>query len=107
MQLLKRKIDHYLIEWKSNSNHMPLIVKGARQIGKTESIRHFAKRNYKSVIEINFVLQKQYKDIFDNGFEVDTIIRNITLHNTELQIIPGNTLIFLTSFRIVRIAQQV
>lgn len=94
MQLLKRKIDHYLIEWKSNSNHMPLIVKGARQIGKTESIRHFAKRNYKSVIEINFALQKQYKDIFDNGFEVDTIIRNITLHNTELQIIPGNTLIF-------------
>lgn len=94
MQLLKRKIDHFLVEWKSNLNHMPLIVKGARQIGKTESIRHFAKRNYKSVIEINFALQKQYKDIFDNGFEVDTIIKNITLHNTELQIIPGSTLIF-------------
>lgn len=94
MQLLKRKIDNFLIEWKSDPNHMPLIVKGARQIGKTESIKHFAKENYKSVIEINFALQKQYKDIFDDGFEVDTIIKNITLHNTEFQIIPGETLIF-------------
>ena len=94
MQLLKRKIDKYLIEWKNDSNHMPLIVKGARQIGKTESIKHFAKENYKSVIEINFALQKQYKDIFDDGFEVDAIIKNITLHNPEFKIIPDDTLIF-------------
>ena len=94
MQLLKRKIDKYLFEWKNDPNHMPLIVKGARQIGKTESIKHFAKENYKSVIEINFALQKQYKDIFDDGFEVDTIIKNITMHNTEFRIIPGDTLIF-------------
>ena len=58
---------------------MPLIVKGARQIGKTRSIKEFAKDNYKSVIEINFVLEKQYKDIFDEGFDVDTIIKNISL----------------------------
>ena len=94
MQLLKRKIDKYLIEWKNDPNHMPLIVKGARQIGKTESIKHFTKENYKSVVEINFALQKQYKDIFDDGFEVDTIIKNITMHNTEFRIIPGDTLIF-------------
>ena len=94
MQLLKRKIDKYLFEWKNDPNHMPLIVKGARQIGKTESIKHFAKESYNSVIEINFALQKQYKDIFDNGFEVDTIIKNITLHNTEFRIIPGDTLFF-------------
>ena len=73
---------------------MPLIVKGARQIGKTESIRNFAKNNYKNVIEINFVLQKQFKDIFNNGYEVDTIIKNISLRNPELEFIPGDTLIF-------------
>ena len=94
MQLLKRKIDNFLTEWKNDSNHMPLIVKGARQIGKTESIKHFAKENYKSVIEINFALQKQYKDIFDDGFEVDAIIKNITLHNPAFKIIPDDTLIF-------------
>ena len=94
MELLKRKIDKYLIDWKNNTDRMPLIVKGARQIGKTESIRNFAKNNYKNVIEINFVLQKQFKDIFDNGYEVDTIIKNISLRNPQLEFIPGDTLIF-------------
>lgn len=94
MELLKRKIDKYLIEWKNSPEKKPLIVKGARQIGKTESIRNFAKNNYRSVIEINFVLQKQFKDIFDDGFEVDTIIKNISLRNPNLEFIPGNTLIF-------------
>ena len=94
MKLLKRKIDKFLVEWKNSADKKPLIVKGARQIGKTESIRNFAKNNYKSVIEINFVLQKQYKDIFDDGFEVDTIIKNISLRNPNLEFIPGNTLIF-------------
>ena len=94
MELLKRKIDKFLVEWKNSTDKKPLIVKGARQIGKTESIRKFAKNNYKSVIEINFVLQKQYKDIFDDGFEVYTIIKNISLRNPNLEIIPGDTLIF-------------
>lgn len=94
MELLKRKIDKYLEEWKNNSDKRPLIVKGARQIGKTESIRNFAKSNYKSVIEINFILQKQFKDIFDDGFEVDNIIKNISLRNPNLEFIPNNTLIF-------------
>ena len=94
MELLKRKIDSYLLEWKNNPERKPLIVKGARQVGKTESIRNFAKNNYKSVIEINFVLQKQFKSIFEEGFEVDTIIKNISLINPNLKFIPGDTLIF-------------
>jgi len=94
MELLKRKIDVFLQEWKNNPDHMPLIVKGARQIGKTESIRNFARRHYTNVIEINFVLQKQYQDIFDDGFEVDTILKNISLRNPELEFIPGKTLFF-------------
>ena len=94
MELLKRKIDVFLQEWKNNPDHMPLIVKGARQIGKTESIRNFARKHYTNVIEINFVLQKQYQDIFDDGFEVDTILKNISLRNPELEFIPGKTLFF-------------
>ena len=73
---------------------MPLIVKGARQIGKTKSIEAFANANYKNVIEINFVLQKQYKGIFDDGFEVDRIIKNITLIDPSKVFIPNETLIF-------------
>jgi predicted AAA+ superfamily ATPase len=92
--LLKRKIDRYLIEWKNNPDRMPLIVKGARQVGKTESIKYFAKNNYKNVISINFVEDKNFKDIFDDGFKVDTIIKNMSLKNPELEFIPNETLIF-------------
>lgn len=91
---LKRKIDKFLIDWKNDKNHLPLIVKGARQIGKTNAIKNFAEENYKSVIEINFVLDKQYKSIFDNGFSVDEIIKNISLINPNFEFIPGETLIF-------------
>ena len=94
MQRLQRKIDFYLNDWKKNEKRFPLIVKGARQIGKTEAILHFAKENYQSVVEINFVLQKQYKSIFDDGFEVDTILKNISLINPDFEFPDGNTLIF-------------
>ena len=94
MELLKRKIDDFLIKWKQNSDRLPLIIKGARQIGKTESIRNFANKNYKNVIEINFVIQKQFKDIFDDGFEVNTIVKNISFKNPNLEFIPNETLIF-------------
>lgn len=82
------------MEWKKNKNRLPLIVKGARQIGKTDAIENFGKQNYKNLVEINFVLQKQYKKIFDDGFEVDTIIRNISLINPNFVFEPGETLIF-------------
>ena len=92
--MLKRKIDTFLVDWKKNSDRLPLIVKGARQVGKTASIRLFGENNYENVVEINFLLQKQYRDIFDDGFEVDTILRNISLRDPQLEFVPGKTLIF-------------
>ena len=93
MPRLRRKIDDYLISWKINLNKMPLIIKGARQIGKTDAVRNFGK-SYKYFIEINFALQKEFLDIFDNGYEVDSIIRSITLKRPNLKFVPGETLIF-------------
>ena len=95
MERLKRKIDKYLIEWKNSSNKLPLIIKGARQIGKTNAIRNFGKNNYKTFIEINFALQPQFKTIFEEGFEVNNIIKNITLKMPEVELNEHNTLIFL------------
>ena len=94
MELLKRKIDKFLENWKSTPRRKPLIVKGARQVGKTESIRAFGKANYESVIEINFVLQKKFRDIFADGYEVGAIIKNISLLEPSWKIIPNKTLIF-------------
>ena len=96
MERLKRKIDNYLIEWKKSVNKLPLIVKGARQIGKTNAIRNFGQNNYKTFIEINFALQPQFKTIFEEGFEVDNIIKNITLKIPDIELNEHDTLIFLT-----------
>lgn len=93
-KLLKRKIDKYLTDWKNRPDRKPLIIKGARQIGKTRSVEGFAGQNYASVIEINFIEQKKYREIFNDGFEVDAILKNISLLNPELKFIPGNTIFF-------------
>lgn len=82
------------MEWKNNPDRKPLIVKGARQVGKTHSVEWFAKHNYSSVIEINFVEQKKYRDIFNDGFEVDTILKNVSLLNPDFMFIPGETIFF-------------
>ena len=89
---LKRKLDDSLLEWKHSADRKPLIVKGARQIGKTESIKHFAV-NYENFVNINFVLEKKYKTICEDGYTVQDVIRNISRIDSEKKFIPGKTLI--------------
>lgn len=89
---LRRKLDSFLVDWKANPDHLPLIIKGARQVGKTSSITHFAK-NYKSFISINFIEEPQYKRIFEKGFKPDTVIREISFLNSDWEFIPHDTLI--------------
>ena len=90
--MLRRKIDEYLLRWKKNENRKPLIIFGARQIGKTTSIREFGK-TYASFIEINFITMPQYQAIFKNGYEVNQIIKEMSLLNPSLNFIENQTLI--------------
>ncbi len=90
--MLRRKIDDYLIQWKNNPDRLPLIIKGARQIGKTFSIENFA-RSYKNFIEINFITKPQFKAIFQNGYSPEQITKEITLIKPEWHFIPHETLI--------------
>ena len=90
---LKRKIDEYLLEWKKNEERLPLIIKGARQIGKTESINHFAEQNYSNIVSINFVLEPKYKTILSDGYAVEDIIKNISMIDTSKRFIAGDTVI--------------
>lgn len=89
----KRKIDDFLLSWKGYSSHKPLIIKGARQIGKTESILHFAKNAYSNIVYINFVLDKRFRAIVSDGYDVETVIKNISLANPKLKFIPNETVI--------------
>ena len=89
----KRKIDDFLQEWKADTKHKPLIIKGARQIGKTESILHFAKQNYNNIIYINFALEKKFMQILADGYDVESVTRNITLADPSIQFIPKESII--------------
>lgn len=94
MKYLERKADKYLLAWKEQPNHLPLIIKGARQIGKTETIRKFASENYEHIVEINFVTEPKYKTIIENGFSADEIIKLITFIDPGKQFYAGKTLLF-------------
>ena len=94
MLYLKRKIDAFLAEWKANPDRKPLIVKGPRQVGKTESIKRFGDMNYQSVITINFVEEPKYKMITADGYKADDIIKNISRMDPSKRFIEGETLIF-------------
>ena len=91
---LKRKIDEVLMQWKLNPDRKPLIVKGPRQVGKTESVRRFAETNYESVVYINFVEEPKYKLITEDGYKTDDIIKNISRMDPSKKFIEKKTLIF-------------
>ena len=78
---LKRKIDNQLLTWKENIDHFPLIVSGARQVGKSSSILHFAHDYYESVIGINFIDHPEYKQISENGYSSTSITAKSILSN--------------------------
>lgn len=90
--MLKRKIDEYLINWKKDPDKKPLILGGARQVGKTTAIKKLGS-TYKSFIEINFLTMPKYKNIFQDGFSVSDVIKNISLINPDCEFIEKDTLI--------------
>lgn len=94
MTYLRRKADDFLKNWKLNTDRKPLIVKGPRQIGKTESIRKFGAENYKEVIEINFVEEPKYRLITENGYRTADIIKNISRIDPSKKFAEGETLLF-------------
>ncbi|MCL2712727.1 MAG: AAA family ATPase [Methanomassiliicoccaceae archaeon] len=76
--MLKRKILDRLLEWKNGKNRLALLIKGARQVGKTFIVREFGKENYKNFIEINFEKQPSVKKAFDGDLDARTIILKLS-----------------------------
>lgn len=90
--MLKRKAYDKLTQWKNSEKRKALCIIGARQIGKTTVIREFGENNYENFIEINFVTDKNAKDIFANSLDAETIITNLTAY-VQKPTEPGKTLI--------------
>lgn len=93
--MLKRKVYSQLLEWKNSADKKCLIVKGARQVGKTYLVRVFGKQEYESFIEINFYRQPELKQIFDGGLSGEEIYKKMSASMSDIKLIPGKTLIFL------------
>lgn len=97
--MLKRKVYDRLLEWKKSREAEQikkcLLVKGARQVGKSFIVKEFGKKEYKSFVCIDFFRQPALKSIFDGDLTSEEILKRITANIRNFHLIPGNTLIFL------------
>jgi predicted AAA+ superfamily ATPase len=89
---MKRFVDYYLTKWKNSSSRKPLLLRGARQVGKTYAVRQLGS-TFATFIEINFELTPEMKDIFIKDLEPERIIRAFELV-LKITIVPGQTLLF-------------
>ena len=91
---MERKIEEYLVQWKSDNNRKPLIIFGPRQVGKTFSVLNFGKNNYKNVAYFNTYQNKKLIDVFKKEKIEDKIILNLSMLSGET-ILQDDTLIIL------------
>lgn len=91
--MLKRKIIKKLEAWKETIANKALLIKGARQVGKTTVVRQFAKANYKNFVEINFEQMPVAKQAFEGNLDARTILLNLSAMGFG-PLEPGKTLIF-------------
>ena len=93
--MLKRRISDVLAKWKAKPNHMPLVIMGIRQCGKTFIAQQFASENYKHVVYINFFKEEQRKTAFYGSKDVDNIIMLLSAQMRNAKFVPGETCIIL------------
>lgn len=98
--MIKRKMYKYLINWKQKKDKSALIIKGARQVGKSYLVREFGRNEYESYIEINFFKNPLYKNIFKGDLSAEEIFKRLSAYIPNLKIIPFKTLLFLDEIQV-------
>lgn len=93
--MLKRKIEKQLMDWKSSPSRKPLIIKGCRQCGKTHSVLEFARKNYQSVVYLNFFKNPEYAQIFEGPLDIDTLTMQMGATIPGSKFLPNKTIIIL------------
>jgi predicted AAA+ superfamily ATPase len=89
---MERMLMDKLVEWKSKKNRKPLILKGARQVGKTWLMKEFGRRNFKTIAYVNFDNNEHMKEVFNTDYDIDRILMAINIE-TGVRIVPEETLI--------------
>lgn len=98
--MIKRKMYKYLINWKQKKDKSALIIKGARQVGKSYLVREFGRNEYESYIEINFLKNPLYKNIFKGDLSAEEIFKRLSAYIPNLKIISFKTLLFLDEIQV-------
>ena len=91
---MQRELLQFLVKWKTKDDRKPLIIRGARQVGKTWLMKEFGKTHYKNVAYVNFETALSLHHIFESGFDIERLIMALKIE-TGADIIPGETLIIL------------
>ena len=91
---MQRELLQFLVKWKTKDDRKPLIIRGARQVGKTWLMKEFGKTYYKNVAYVNFETALSLHHIFESGFDIERLIMALKIE-TGADIIPGETLIIL------------
>jgi uncharacterized protein len=89
---ISRKIDVELAEWKLEKDNKPLLIRGARQVGKSTAVRHLAE-SFEHFLEINFEGQRQVHKLFDGDLDPKELCHNLSIL-FKVPIVPGKTLLF-------------
>lgn len=90
---INRNIDEYLVSWADREEHKPVLLRGARQVGKSSAVRHLGER-FDIFVEVNFEKQPVYKSLFKADLDVKRIVPQISAIS-GIDIIAGKTLLFL------------
>lgn len=90
---MEREIINDLLKWKESKNRKPLIIHGARQVGKTYIVKKFGKKYYDNLIYVNFETNQELSSQISNSIDAKYVINKLELFYGE-KIIPGKTLIF-------------
>ena len=93
--MLKRKVYSELLKWKASNTQKCLVLKGARQVGKTYIVREFGRNEYESFVEIDFLRQPEMKDIFSGDLTSTEILKRMSVYLPDYKLVPGSTLILL------------
>ena len=81
-----------LLQWKERASRKPLVIMGARQVGKTWLMKEFGKKYYEKTAYISFYNNRRMKDVFDVDFDIERIIMNLNIES-GVTITPGNRII--------------
>ncbi len=91
---MKRKIYQSLLAWKADERRKPMVLEGARQVGKTYILKEFGRREYANMVYVNCHRNAYMEELFAQDFDVERIVRGLSAYTGE-DIVPGQTLIFI------------